>query len=180
MRVPTDEDGRFDPVEHACQILVGSRGEDPVVVRDRGAVEAEHRRAVVEGHFEGSRERADEVLVAVAEKARPPLGRLDELEADLVVHLGHAVQEARVPVAHDHGAPELADPGQRLVRLGADGDVAETDELVDPAGALDVLEHRVQRDAIAVDVGDQPDAHGLTSPRLPTPPQTTSARRNAS
>ena len=65
------------------------------------------------------------------------------------------VEQERVGVAEHDGAGELAQQRDDLRRLGAALDhVAEADDLVDRI-ALEVREHRLERDGVPVDVGDQ-------------------------
>jgi len=124
-------------------------------------MEEEHFEAVeVDG--ERRREAPHELTVLVREELRPPLAGVDELLPDLVLRLGHSLEKAGVPVAHHVQTAELADAGQRLGRLRADGDVAETDDLVEIL-FLELGNDRVEREAVAVDVRDETDAQGDTS-----------------
>ena len=68
-----------------------------------------------------------------------------------------------VSVAHHDGAAQTGDAGHRLPRLGPGGcDVAQADKAVDrlPGG---VVQHRLQRHQVAVDVGDDCGAHRVSS-----------------
>ena len=118
--------------------------------------EENRRRSDLE--LDRGREAGHVLAVGGGEVRGPPLADLDQLLADLVLRRRHVTEERRVPVPHDHRALELADALERLRGLRADGDVAEADELVD-ALALELLQHRVQRQAVSVDVRDQPEAH---------------------
>ena len=110
------------------------------------------------GRSRGRLEAPHELTVLVGEELRPPLAGVDELLSDLVLRLGHSLEEAGVPVAHHVPATELADSGKRLGWLRANGDVTETDDLVD-VRFCDLGEDRVEREPVAVDVGDERYAH---------------------
>ena len=102
-----------------------------------------------------------ELTVLVGEELRPPFAGVHELLSDLVLRLGHSLEKAGVPVAHHGQAVELADSGQGLGGLRTDGDVAEADDLVQIL-FLELGDDRVEREAVAVDVRDETDAHGVT------------------
>jgi hypothetical protein len=67
-----------------------------------------------------------------------------------------ACGEPVVPVPLDHRAAEVAKARERLGPLRADRDVPEADELVDLV-SLQLGEGGLERDQVAVQVGDQPD-----------------------
>jgi len=124
-------------------------------------MEEEHFEAVeVDG--ERRREAPHELTVLVGEELRPPFAGVHELLADLVLGLGHSLEKAGVPVAHDGQAVELSDSGQGLGGLRPDGDIAKADDLVQIL-FLELGDDRVEREAVAVDVRDETDAQGDTS-----------------
>ena len=96
--------------------------------------------------------------VAVGELVGPECVDLVQDRGDLVLRRRRRrpLDEPGVPVAHDDGTAEPLHPGERLTRLRAGGDVAEADEPVDLL-PLELRQHRLERDQVAMDVRDQPD-----------------------
>ena len=87
-----------------------------------------------------------------------PGARVDEHLRELPVDLRLVAEHACVPVPHDRRAAKGTQAFDRLDRLRADSDVAETDDSVD-AIAVEIGEHLVERGQVAVNVCDQGQPH---------------------
>ena len=111
-----------------------------------------------DGDLDRGRQAPEVVPLVVAELRRPPFALLAELVARRRRQRRDAVDEPGVPVAEDDGAADLPDPPHGLDRVRPGRDVAQADELVD-AGAVELGENGVQRERVAVEVGDEAEAH---------------------
>jgi hypothetical protein len=74
------------------------------------------------------------------------------------------VQQKLIRVAHDNRTTQSAQAMEDLPRMGTEAShVSQTDDVLDLL-AFDLCQHSVQRDEVALSVGNNSNAHG-------TPPQ---------
>ncbi len=158
MGVAAGEDVGGPIGEEACELVLRRGREQAVAAGARRAVEAEQAARPAELALDRRHEALHVGEVCVGQLRARPLD--DRPQAPpLVVSIGGLVAEEPVVgvAAHDRTA-ERAQPCEHLPRLwSAGGDVAEADDLV-RATPIDVSEHGLERDAVAVDVGDEGDA----------------------
>lgn len=153
--------------EQAAELVLVEVRQDHVVERARGSVEGEELALVAEGHRERWLKRLQVRESAPAELCACPFAHVELL----LVRRFRArvgVEDERVGVAEDRRALELLHELHDLPRLAAAlHRVAEADELIDRI-ALEVGQHRLERDRVAVDVRNQrgADAARLRGDRL--------------
>ncbi|HEV2092382.1 MAG TPA: hypothetical protein VGR18_04365 [Rubrobacter sp.] len=160
VRVTAGHHGSLVSGEHTGQLLFWGRGNDGVVERARGAVEAQERAVGAEGQLQRRPELAQVVEVFGLELLGTPAVDLDDL-APLFVPggVGYRPQQPVVRVSHDDRASHLAQALDGLARLRAcGGHVAEAQ---DPVGTLagEIFQHGLQGGQVAVEVRDQSHPH---------------------
>jgi hypothetical protein len=121
-------------------------------------VEREQRAGCTELHPDRRLVAADQLEAPLAEPLLRPARSREHLFGRRL-RLGIEREHERVRVPQHYGTPELGDPLGALERLRAALErVPQTDELVD-GPALEVLEHRLERHEVAVDVREDRGQH---------------------
>jgi hypothetical protein len=162
MRVAGEEKVGVHACERAVELGPGDVRQQQVGERPGRAVKADGAQP---GEIELQRpsKAAQEFELLELELRGTPLTLRGQAYPDLAFERGHAVQHPRVPVAHRDGAVKLAEAPHRLVREGPDRDVAQADQLV--RAVREVGEHGVERERVAVQVGEHSHPHGETLTR---------------
>ena len=147
--------------EHSPELVLCEVRQDDVVERCRRAVERAQRAPGPEGQVVQRPKGLDERDALVADLRERPFAN-GELTLALRLRARVGVEQERVRVAEHDRATELAQSVHDLRRLGAALDrVAEADDTVDGI-AVEIREHRVERDAVPVDVGDERGADRMS------------------
>ena len=124
---------------------------------------AVQRRAAVERQRQLGAKAAHEVELGGRHLRAAPVDRLDDDRRLGVAADELGVEEERVVVADDAVAAERRQSRQHLVRPRSQRrHVAEADDALD-ARARGIVEHGVERDQVAVQVGDERRSHAVTA-----------------
>ena len=130
-------------------------------------MEAEERPPSPQGALDRRRERADICPVIIGELCHAPSG--DRAVNRVCGGVGWWREQPCIGVAHHDRTASCAQPCNHRAGLRAErGDIAEADQFVD-ALAFEFRKHGVERDAVAVNVGDQSDVHRSPSPKVLCP-----------